>query len=582
MKRSIRLSLAIALPLALIAGCKAPGTALTDGSAADVSAFQKPASLFADAGKVLSAVSPNGLANVRVNMRVRQLETPGFKVQALPTLWDEATVSLFSERANRTYNADKHSVTAQFGDFTSDANGYNSDVFSGGYVGPYGVAGDSHDNIFVADSWSKNLYKVDRYGKKTVLADDLFATWGLAVDSEDNLYVGNSNSLYKFTPDGTRSIVATGFTLASGVAIDSHDTIYVAEADAGRITKVDGEGNKHPFASGFKQIVSIAMNSRDELFVSRQPIDDNSLIDSGVYRLDTEGNATKLPLKLGLPGGLYVDAQDQMFLSDWETGALYTFDREGQNQTQFAGGLNFPLGLWRDSKGNFYAANFGTVNVVKLSPMVSEFRKTFKFPPLRPSDDYTARVYMKTVDKQQVELAGSQEISQFALRPGANTLEFVVVVNGDRMNYQMLTSANGNQVDGNAITVGDEVTLATGMMKNQPGVSHLKVYLKGACYNYDGGPEVPVLIGVLNSPDTWDTFTWNSAADAMLKATKGTTLFQHDKFIGGIPEEADADQFPTRDGQIMVVAVNDRGEELSHVAIPIKVYGAPEVDVILK
>ncbi len=137
---------------------------------------------------------------------------------------------------------------------------------------PYGVATDSSDNIYVADTYSHKIRKITPGGVVTTLAGSgvqgsadgtgTAATfdypYGLVTDSSDNTYVADtySHKIRKITPAGVVTTLAgsgapgsadgTGtsatFNFPNGVAADSSGNIYVADTSSNKIRKITPGG----------------------------------------------------------------------------------------------------------------------------------------------------------------------------------------------------------------------------------------------------------------------------------------------------------------------------------------------------
>jgi DNA-binding beta-propeller fold protein YncE len=73
---------------------------------------------------------------------------------------------------------------------------------------------------------------------------------GVAVDSKDNLYVADTgnNRIQKIEPDGNVTVIGRSgnglgeFNIPSGVAVDSKDNLYVADTENNRIQKIEPDG----------------------------------------------------------------------------------------------------------------------------------------------------------------------------------------------------------------------------------------------------------------------------------------------------------------------------------------------------
>ncbi len=144
-------------------------------------------------------------------------------------------------------------IDSQGNFFVADTNGTAIKIFAPNYdaatsfnVGqsgvdhPFGIAFDSHDNLFVTDrlSGSGQILEYATAGGFTLLntitSGNLQQPAGVAVDSRGNLYVADSaaNTLTEFAaPNYTNAqvIVSTGLSGPTGVAVDAGDNIFVVD-----------------------------------------------------------------------------------------------------------------------------------------------------------------------------------------------------------------------------------------------------------------------------------------------------------------------------------------------------------------
>lgn len=247
---------------------------------------------------------------------------------------------------------------------------------------PYGIAVDSSGNVFISDFLNQVVRKVTTSGTISTVAGtnqygfmgdggpgtsaQLNRPFGLAIDSANNLYIADSNNycIRKLDTNGNISTVAgsatnVGFTgdggpatqakMSSpyGVAVDGAGSIYIADSGNNRIRKV---------SNGI--ITTIA--------------------GTGTAGFSGDGGpATKAQLKN--PYGVSVDANGNIFVSDYGNYRIRMISANGVITTLagFAAGyggnggpainatLAFPTGTALDSSGNVYIADSGN-NVIRL------------------------------------------------------------------------------------------------------------------------------------------------------------------------------------------------------------------------
>ena len=114
-----------------------------------------------------------------------------------------------------------------------------------------GLDVDSNGNIYVLDRVNKNLQKFDSSGtfvyKKdlSMYSNPIAITLGgIAIDSNNNVYVGDSGAIYKFNSAGTQIATWTGPSNAARIAIDSSDNIYMVDGGNSTLYKYTTAGTK--------------------------------------------------------------------------------------------------------------------------------------------------------------------------------------------------------------------------------------------------------------------------------------------------------------------------------------------------
>ncbi|MFC5471306.1 Ig-like domain-containing protein, partial [Cohnella suwonensis] len=240
--------------------------------------------------------------------------------------------------------------------------------------GPSGMAVDSSGNLYIADSNNNIIRKVAKDGTISTVAGtgvqgyfgdggpatsaQFYSPSGVAVDSSDNLYIADTNNfrIRKVATDGTISTVAgTGVwgnsgdgglaTLAkfyspSGVAVDSSDNLYIADSSDNRIRKVATDGTI------------------------------NTVAGNGSNGYSGEGPATLV--KLNNPRGIAVDSIGNLYIADYQSnrirkvtgGTISTV--AGTGSVAYSGdegmaistNMAYPTGVAVDSSDNLYIADF--------------------------------------------------------------------------------------------------------------------------------------------------------------------------------------------------------------------------------
>ena len=199
---------------------------------------------------------------------------------------------------------------------------------------PNGMAADRAGNVYYTNGG--NLFRTDVEGNATTVLTGLATAFGLAADSNENLYFANRNAstgryeLVRVDPAGTRStVVDLGVTRANGVAVDSRDNILVG--GQGKLFKVTQDGVLSVVTtSGIPNPRGIAIDGRDNVYVQNDP-GYVSMIrpDGSVTDLYTRNNGVEDPYFEGdgYPN-IAADCADNLYVASFRWDAMGVAARE--------------------------------------------------------------------------------------------------------------------------------------------------------------------------------------------------------------------------------------------------------------
>jgi len=299
------------------------------------------------------------------------------------------------------------------------------------FQGPFGVAVDSSGNVYVTDANNHRIRKITPAGVVSTFAGTGTAGFadgtgntaqfntppGVAVDSEGNVYVADSNNhrIRKITPAGVVSTFAGSgtegfengigteaqFYFPPGVAVDSSGNVYVADfsnhcirkiTPAGVVSTLAGTGSEgHADGTAttvqFEDPFGVAVDSFGNVYVTDSV---NHLIrkitPAGVVSIfagSTEGfaNGTVNTAQFDYPSGVAVDSFGNVYVADHDNNLIRKITPAGVVSTLagtgtkgFADGTGteaqfyFPTGVAVDSFGNVYVADSVNHLIRKITP----------------------------------------------------------------------------------------------------------------------------------------------------------------------------------------------------------------------
>lgn len=311
------------------------------------------------------------------------------------------------------------SGAAAFGDGTGTGAQFNN---------PGGMAIDAQGNIYIADTFNNRIRKMAPDGTVSTVAgngtpgwvDDVaanaefYAPAGLAVDSQGNIFVADygNNRIRKIAPDGKVTTVAgngyaafvdgaakdvAAFNGPAGVALDAQGNLFVADQNNNMIRKITPTGGVSLVAGtttagylnitidsakgswgAFKHPCAIVEGPNGNLYVADRGNSAIRMITPAGVISTVAGGPAQTTL-VGLPSGLCIDAQGNMFITDESgrvielTAARSLYNLAGAagtagyaDATGTAALFNQPQGIVVDATGSLFVADYNNNRIRKV------------------------------------------------------------------------------------------------------------------------------------------------------------------------------------------------------------------------
>ncbi len=296
------------------------------------------------------------------------------------------------------------------------------------FIGPQGLAVDSAENIYVADSGNETIRKVTSGGVVTTLAGvvgpggDLdgpaasalfFDPQGVAVDGQGNVLVADrfNNAIRKISSLGAVTTLAgpvnvTTLLNPTGVAAGADGSVYIAENGNSVVRKIAPDGTVSilagqigvygfaNFANGggiFNQPFGVAVDSFGDVFVT----DTNNALIRGIASngkvITVAGQVGKKGSKDGArdkalfnrPQGIAIGPDGNVYVSDTDSHTIRKISGMDFSVTTFAGKagssgftdgagklarFHSPVGLVFDPVGDLFVADAGNRAIRRIAP----------------------------------------------------------------------------------------------------------------------------------------------------------------------------------------------------------------------
>ncbi|WP_025664650.1 cadherin domain-containing protein [Aquimarina megaterium] len=294
---------------------------------------------------------------------------------------------------------------------------------------PIGVDVDSNGNIYVADRNNNVIRKITPAGVVSTFAGSTFgyadgtgtaakfnSPYGIAIDANDNIYVGDyiNHRIRKITPAGVVTTLAgsgvagsadgTGtaaqFNEPYGLDVDSNGNVYVADYGNNRIRKITPAGvvttlagSSRGFADGtgtaamFKAPHDVAVDNNDNVYVTDgfnhriRKVTPAGVVTTFAGTNQGFADGTGTQARFNIPEGITIDNSGNLYVTDRSnhcirkiTSAGVVSILAGSNDFGFVNGTGAtarfrqPSGITVNASGVFYVTDESNHSVRKIEP----------------------------------------------------------------------------------------------------------------------------------------------------------------------------------------------------------------------
>ncbi|MGP0075647.1 MAG: IPT/TIG domain-containing protein [Bryobacteraceae bacterium] len=290
-------------------------------------------------------------------------------------------------------------IPASSGTVTTIAGSGNSPYFGGDggpatsaqMYSPSGIVVDSSGNWYIADTSNNRIRMVTSAGVISTIAGtgaagssgdsgpaaaaELNSPHGIAIDSSNNLYIADSgnNEVRKITPAGTITTIAGQLNNPVSVAVDAQGSIYIADSGNNRIAQVMSSGTASTFAK-ISGVLAVAVDASGNVVAADA---------SQVWSVSENGSATSLITGLTSASGLAFASDGTLIIADTGANIIRQLSTSGvltaiagtgaagflgDGGLSLAAELNAPAGIAIGANGMLLLADSGNNRIRSLTP----------------------------------------------------------------------------------------------------------------------------------------------------------------------------------------------------------------------
>jgi len=252
-----------------------------------------------------------------------------------------------------------------------------------GLNGPFAVAVDANDDVFVADTGNNRVLELPAgsASQVTLPFTGLNGPRGVAVDAAGDVFVADfGNNRVLELPAGSAGQVTLPFTGLNGpfgVAVDAAGNVYVTDVGNKRALELPAGSAGQvtlPF-TGLGLPTGVAVDAAGNVAVA------DSLSNLVLGLAAGSASPFSLPYFGVTPQGVALDQADDVFVAEFGDARVVEVLRAVTQVTLPFTGLNTPRGVAVDAAGNVFVADTGNNRVVELSTTTSEADLAITPPP---------------------------------------------------------------------------------------------------------------------------------------------------------------------------------------------------------
>lgn len=182
---------------------------------------------------------------------------------------------------------------------------------------------------------------------RTSLASGLIAIGAASISAPFALPAIAKDSASAATPEKLWS----GFSSPVGMGFDAAGNLYVAEWGAGRVARIDPQGNRSIFAHGLSGPSGLAVGPDGAIYVASYSRDE-------VYRFAPDGSRSVHVTGLATPAGIGFDRAGRLIIANRRTHQILAVSDDRQ-LVAVIDGLNTPVGAVQTPDGGHVVSNIG-------------------------------------------------------------------------------------------------------------------------------------------------------------------------------------------------------------------------------
>ena len=244
-------------------------------------------------------------------------------------------------------------------------------LVSSGLFDPEGLAVDSADNVYIADTGNQAIkeWTTANNTVTTLVASGLVYPSGVAVDSAGNVYIADTfhSAIKEWVTAGNTvtMLVDSNLSLPFGVAVDGVGNVYIADTYNSAIEEWIAASNTVTtlVASGLSLPFGVAVDGAGNVYIA-------DTLNNAIEEWTVANNTVTALVAAGLsqPRGVAVDGSGNVYIADQANNAIKKWTAANNTVTTLvASGLNYPWGVVVDGSDNVYIADYGN-NAIKEQP----------------------------------------------------------------------------------------------------------------------------------------------------------------------------------------------------------------------